>query len=290
MQIDGHTKICGLIGNPVGHTLSPLIHNTLASLCGIPLVYGAFQVDEGRLKDAVAGAFALHMTGLNVTVPYKSDVIAELCAVDESAERIGAVNTLVRQENGFKGYNTDMPGLYRAMCSDGMELAGEEVIILGAGGAARAVAFLCATKGASHVYLLNRTLQKAEAIVREIREKTGYTQMTAMALADHRLLTGNSYLVIQSTSVGLAPHDGEAVITDEAFYRKVAKGYDLVYRPADTRFMQLVRAHGGEAFNGLKMLLYQGVIAFELWNGVEITDRQAEYVYEKLREACYGTE
>lgn len=290
MQIDGHTKICGLIGNPVGHTLSPLIHNTLASLCGIPLVYGAFQVDEGRLKDAVAGAFALYMTGLNVTVPYKSDVIAELCAVDELAERIGAVNTLVRQENGFKGYNTDMPGLYRAMCSDGMELAGEEVIILGAGGAARAVAFLCATKGASHVYLLNRTLQKAEAIVREIREKTGYTQMTAMALADHRLLTGNSYLVIQSTSVGLAPHDGEAVITDEAFYRKVAKGYDLVYRPADTRFMQLVRAHGGEAFNGLKMLLYQGVIAFELWNGVEITDRQAEYVYEKLREACYGTE
>lgn len=290
MQIDGHTKICGLIGNPVGHTLSPLIHNTLASLCEIPLVYGAFQVDEGRLKDAVAGAFALHMTGLNVTVPYKSDVIAELCAVDEPAERIGAVNTLVRQENGFKGYNTDMPGLYRAMCSDGMELAGEEVIILGAGGAARAVAFLCATKGASHVYLLNRTLQKAEAIVREIREKTGYTQMTAMALADHRLLTGNSYLVIQSTSVGLAPHDGEAVITDEAFYRKVAKGYDLVYRPADTRFMQLVRAHGGEAFNGLKMLLYQGVIAFELWNGVEITDRQAEYVYEKLREACYGTE
>lgn len=290
MQIDGHTKICGLIGNPVGHTLSPLIHNTLASLCGIPLVYGAFQVDEGRLKDAVAGAFALHMTGLNVTVPYKSDVIAELCAVDELAEQIGAVNTLVRQENGFKGYNTDMPGLYRAMCSDGMELAGEEVIILGAGGAARAVAFLCATKGASHVYLLNRTLQKAEAIVREIREKTGYTQMTAMALADHRLLTGNSYLVIQSTSVGLAPHDGEAVITDEAFYRKVAKGYDLVYRPADTRFMQLVRAHGGEAFNGLKMLLYQGVIAFELWNGVEITDRQAEYVYEKLREVCYGTE
>lgn len=290
MQIDGHTKICGLIGNPVGHTLSPLIHNTLASLCEIPLVYGAFQVDEGRLKDAVAGAFALHMTGLNVTVPYKSDVIAELCAVDEPAERIGAVNTLVRQENGFKGYNTDMPGLYRAMCSDGMELAGEEVIILGAGGAARAVAFLCATKGASRVYLLNRTLQKAEAIVREIREKTGYTQMTAMTLADHRLLTGNSYLVIQSTSVGLAPHDGEAVITDEAFYRKVAKGYDLVYRPADTRFMQLVRAHGGEAFNGLKMLLYQGVIAFELWNGVEITDRQAEYVYEKLREACYGTE
>lgn len=290
MRIDGQTKMCGLIGNPVGHTLSPLIHNTLASLCEIPLVYGAFQVDEGKLKDAVAGAFALHLAGLNVTVPYKRDVIAELCEVDELAEQIGAVNTLVRQDNGFKGYNTDMPGLYRAMCSDGMELAGQEIIILGAGGAARAVAFLCATKGAAHVYVLNRTLQKAEAIVREIREKTGYAHMTAMELKDHRLLTGNTYQVIQSTSVGLAPHDKEAVITDETFYQKIVKGYDLVYRPADTRFMQLVRAHGGEAFNGLKMLLYQGVIAFELWNSVEVTDQQAGYVYKKLREACYGTE
>lgn len=290
MRIDGQTKMCGLIGNPVGHTLSPLIHNTLASLCEIPLVYGAFQVEQGQLKDAVAGAFALQLAGLNVTVPYKRDVIAELCEVDELAEQIGAVNTLVRQDNGFKGYNTDMPGLYRAMCSDGMEPAGQELIILGAGGAARAVAFLCATKGAAHVYVLNRTLQKAEAIVREIREKTGYAQMTAMELKDHRLLTGRDYQVIQATSVGLAPHDGEVVIEDETFYQKVSKGYDLVYRPADTRFMQLVRAHGGEAFNGLKMLLYQGVIAFELWNGVEITDRQAGYVYQRLREACYGTE
>lgn len=289
MQIDGHTKICGLIGNPVGHTLSPLIHNTLASLCGIPMVYGAFPVEKGALKDAVLGAFALHLEGLNVTVPYKSDVIAELCEVDELAARIGAVNTLVRQENGFKGYNTDMPGLYRAMCSDGMEISQQEVLILGAGGAARAVAFLCATKGASHVYLLNRTLQKAEAIVEEIRMKTGYTEMTAMELSDYTKLTGKDYLAIQATSVGLSPHDREAVIEEKAFYQKVKKGYDLVYRPYTTRFMELVAEQGGEAFNGLKMLLYQGIIAFELWNHVEVSEQQAGLVYEKLKEAYYGT-
>lgn len=288
MQIDGHTKLCGLIGNPVGHTLSPLIHNTLAELTGISLVYGSFLVDQGCLQEAVPGAYALHIHGMNVTVPYKSDVIPLLSDIDELASQIGAVNTLVRTDRGFKGYNTDMPGLYRAMCSDGMEIEGHEVIILGAGGAARAVAFLCASKGASRVYVLNRTLSKAQAIVQEIGEKTGYNHMTAMELSAYHTLPGKDYLVIQSTSVGLAPHDQEAVIEDEAFYQKVAKGYDLVYRPADTRFMQLVRSHGGQAYNGLKMLLYQGIIAFELWNQVDITDEQAQIVYEKLKEACYG--
>ena len=133
MQIDGHTKLCGLIGNPVAHTLSPLIHNTLAELTGISLVYGSFLVDQGKLAEAVPGAFALHIHGMNVTVPYKSDVIPLLSEIDELAEKIGAVNTLVRTEDGFKGYNTDMPGLYRAMCGDGMEIANREVLILGAG-------------------------------------------------------------------------------------------------------------------------------------------------------------
>ena len=289
MQIDGHTMLCGLIGNPVAHTLSPLIHNTLAELTGIPLVYGAFQVDQGKLPEAVKGAFALNIHGMNVTVPYKSDVIPLLSEIDELADKIGAVNTLVRTGQGFKGYNTDMPGLYRAMCSDGMDIRDHEILILGAGGAARAVAFLCASRGASHVFILNRTVSKAEKIVEEIREKAGYTEMTAMNLEDYRKLPGQDYLVIQATSVGLSPNDGEAVIEDPDFYELVSKGYDLIYRPADTRFMQLVKEHGGEAYNGLKMLLYQGIIAFELWNQVEISQSQAELVYDRLKEACYGS-
>ncbi len=289
MQIDGHTMLCGLIGNPVAHTLSPLIHNTLAELTGIPLVYGAFQVDQGKLPEAVKGAFALNIHGMNVTVPYKSDVIPLLSEIDGLAEKIGAVNTLVRTGQGFKGYNTDMPGLYRAMCSDGMDIRDHEILILGAGGAARAVAFLCASRGASHVFILNRTVSKAEKIVEEIREKAGYTEMTAMNLEDYRKLPGRDYLVIQATSVGLSPNDGEAVIEDPDFYDLFSKGYDLIYRPADTRFIQLVREHGGEAYNGLKMLLYQGIIAFELWNQVEISQSQAELVYDRLKEACYGS-
>ena len=133
-DINGYTRTCGLIGNPVEHTLSPVIHNTLSMVLGENLAYVPFHVENGRLEDAVKGAFALNLLGLNVTVPYKSDVIPYLTDIDPLAENIGAVNTLVRTETGYKGYNTDMPGLYRAMCEDGVKVKGEKVLILGAGG------------------------------------------------------------------------------------------------------------------------------------------------------------
>ena len=139
---DGHTRTCGLIGNPVAHTLSPMIQNHMARVMGQNLVYLPFPVARGDLEAAVRGALALDFLGLNVTVPYKSDVIAHLAEIDPLAERIGAVNTLVRCQGGYKGYNTDMPGLYRAMEQDGVEIAGRDVVILGAGGVARAVAVM----------------------------------------------------------------------------------------------------------------------------------------------------
>ena len=163
-MIDGKTRICGLFGNPVEHTLSPVIHNTLAKRCGINMVYVPFLVDGDQVKQAVEGARALQLLGVNVTVPHKSAVIPYLAEIDREASLIGAVNTLVPAENGFKGYNTDLPGLYRALVSEGISLSGEEVILLGAGGAARAAAFLCALRGAERVYLLNRSLEKAQAV------------------------------------------------------------------------------------------------------------------------------
>ena len=126
-MIDGRTRTCGVIGNPIEHTMSPQIHNTLAKLLGHNLVYVPFHVEEGKVHEAVKGAYALNLLGLNVTVPYKGQVMESLAAVDDLAGKIGAVNTLGRCENGFKGYNTDMPGLYRALVSEGIEL---EVMVL----------------------------------------------------------------------------------------------------------------------------------------------------------------
>ncbi len=283
MEINGKTRTCGLIGNPVEHTLSPMIHNTLAELLGHNLVYVPFPVKAGQVAQAVSGADALNLLGLNVTVPYKSAVIESLKEIDGLAGNIGAVNTLVRTAGGYKGYNTDMEGLYRAMVSEGISIAGETVILLGAGGAARAVAYLCAVKGAEQVYMLNRTLDKAQAVAGEVNRAMGREVICPMALEDYTMLPAGKYLTIQGTSVGLAPHAEEAVIMDDAFYEKVSTGFDLIYRPWETKFMQLTRAHGGQAYNGLKMLLYQGIIAYELWNDVKISEEEAQVVYERLK-------
>lgn len=288
MEINGKTRTCGLIGNPVEHTLSPIIHNTLAKLFGHNLVYVPFPVKEGRLAEAVAGASALQLLGLNVTVPYKSDVIPFLRRVDSLAASIGAVNTLVSIPDGYEGYNTDMEGLYRAMMTEGIRLADEEIILLGAGGASRAVAYLCAVKGAKRVYLLNRTVDRAKQVAKEVNASVEREVIVPMALSDYDSLPERKFLAIQGTSVGLSPHEDQAVIEDEAFYRRVHTGFDLIYSPWETRFMKLVKENGGQAYNGLKMLLYQGVIAYELWNGVKVSDQEAQIVYDKLKARFAG--
>ena len=282
-MIDGKTKTCALLGNPVEHTLSPIIHNTLTQRCQINMVYIPFLVEGSQLRQAVEGARALNMLGLNVTVPHKSAVCPFLSEIDKEASYIGAVNTLVSTPEGFKGYNTDLTGLHRALLSEGIQLSGEEIILLGAGGAARAAAFLCALRGASQVYLLNRSQEKAEAVAREVNQKAERDCIRAMELDGWKQLPAKKYLVIQGTSVGLAPHTEEAVIEDKAFYELVHTGYDLVYRPAETKFMRLVNEAGGKAFNGLKMLLYQGVEAFELWNNTKVREEDAYFCYEQMK-------
>lgn len=284
MEINGYTRLCGLIGNPVEHTLSPAIHNTLAQKEGHNLVYVPFHVEQGLLKDAVKGAYGLNILGMNVTVPYKSDVIPHLTEIDSLAAKIGAVNTLVRTDGGYKGYNTDILGLYRAMCSEGIRLEGENVILLGAGGASRAVAFLCAEKNAKKVFLLNRSVEKAQAVADEVNQAFGRECVVPMPISAYEKLPDEKYLAIQGTSVGLYPDIDRAVIEDAAFYERIHTGYDLIYKPAETKFMKLLKAAGGQAYNGLKMLLYQGIIAYELWNQTDISDQDADEIYQILKE------
>lgn len=282
---NGHTRACGLIGNPVAHTQSPMIQNHMARATGQNLVYLPFPVAHGDLEAAVKGALALDFLGLNVTVPYKSDVIACLAEIDPLAERIGAVNTLVRCEGGYKGYNTDMPGLYRAMQQEGVEIAGREVVILGAGGVARAVAVMLLDRGAAGVYILNRTEDKAAAVAEEINRMAGRSFARAYALTDYEKIPGDKWLVIQATSVGMHPHVEDAVIEDQVFYRHVEIGYDLIFNPGVTRFMRLTEAAGGRIFNGARMLVYQGIIAFELWTGMSIGQDMADELCEMMAQA-----
>lgn len=283
MKIDGKTMVCGLIGNPVEHTLSPVIHNNLAELTDTNLVYVPFLVQEGSVTEAVKGAFALHVKGLNVTVPHKSAVIPALVGIDPLAEKIGAVNTLVRAQDGFVGYNTDMTGLLRAMQSEGIGIRNETVVLLGAGGAARAVAYLCVQEGAAKVYLCNRTAAKAEEVAKEINHAFGSEKIYPMALSQAADIPEKSVLAIQCTSVGLYPDVDRVVLEDEAFYCKIHTGVDLIYRPYETKFMKLVKASGGKTMNGLKMLLYQGIIAYELWNACTVSEEMAAQLLNKMK-------
>lgn len=284
MEINGKTKVLGVMGCPIEHSISPVIHNNLAIELKDNLVYVPFKVEEGKVEDAVIGAFALGIQGLNVTVPHKSAVIPFLCDIDPLAKRIGAVNTLVYTNEGYKGYNTDMPGLLRAMKHDGADVAGKDVIILGAGGVARAVAFLLADSKAKHIIVLNRTIEKAKAIEEEIKAYAGDI-ISAHELSDHSSLKGDGYVVIQATNVGMYPDVDKAVVEDGDFYKKVSFGYDLVYNPTETKFMKLCKASGAKAYNGLRMLLYQGVIAYELYTGKSVDDELSEEIYYKMAEA-----
>lgn len=283
-EINGKTRTSGLIGNPVEHTMSPMIHNFLAEELRIDMAYVPFHVEKGQLDYAVKGAYSLNILGCNVTVPYKSDVMESLVALDDIAEKIGAVNTLVRVDGGYKGYNTDITGLSRALKSEGITLEKEEVIILGAGGVGRAVAFMCAVNGASKVYLLNRTIEKAEYIAEEVNKKVGTQCVEAWCMDDYDKLPDKKYLVIQATSVGLYPNVDDVVLEDETFYKKIKAGYDLIYTPWETKFMKLVKEQGGQAYNGLKMLLFQAVDAFELWNECKVPDESAYKAYELLQQ------
>ena len=265
-------KICGLMGDPVGHSLSPVIHENFARHLGIDMEYKLFHILKGTLHDELPGLYSDGISGLNATVPHKIDVMPELVEIDDLAKAIGAVNTLVRQDNGYKGYNTDIYGLSMEVEEAGVDLKDRFCIILGAGGAARTAAFLCASKGAAKAYILNRTVSKACDIAKDVNEYVGRECLLAMDISDYGSLPEieEGYVCFQSTKVGLSPNVDEAVIEDMEFYRKVNVGFDLVYNPPETRFMQLVKEAGGTAFNGMKMLIYQAAGAFQMWFDVKI--------------------
>jgi shikimate dehydrogenase len=287
-------KYLGIFGHPIKHTLSPVIHDTLSEELGISERYVAFDIDvnNDRLEDMVKAAYEQGIVGLNITVPFKQEVMKSLVAVDEAARVIGAVNTLVRDKDGYKGYNTDMPGLGRALDSENISIEGKNVIMLGAGGAARAVAYMCLEKSAAKVYIVNRTYEKAADITDDMNKCASdgnkKAQFIPVASENYRAIPKDSYTFIQCTSVGLKEGDGLPVDADEEFYAMAEAGVDLIYNPAKTPFLKLMEGLGKKGINGLKMLLYQGIMAYELWNNVSVSDELSDLVYSRLYEKLYG--
>lgn len=281
-KIDGSTRLCGVVGNPIAHTFSPLIHNTIAGKMGHNLVYVAFNVKED-LDAAIKGAKALNVLGMNITVPYKSKVMDSLVETDEAAKTIGAVNTLVSAEGGYKGYNTDYLGLKRAMAEDNIIIENKPVILFGAGGAARAAAYLVGTLNASKLFIVNRTLDNAQVLKNDMQQLFPQLEITALSYDDLNSIPKDKYTAIQTTNVGMWPNTDAAVTENEKIYKMIDMAVDIIFNPEETKFMKNVKDNGGIAVNGLKMLLYQGIIAYELWNNVKVSDELAKEVYELLK-------
>ncbi len=289
IEVNGRTKILGIIGNPIEHTQSPAIHNMISEEMGINAVYVPFAANDD-LDAMINGLYALGVKGLNVTVPYKTDVMGRLCGLDDMASRIGAVNTLKYTDGGYYGYNTDILGLKRELEDEGISLKGRDTVILGAGGAARAVAFLCVSGEPESITIVNRTPDKAMDICRDLvsyaRENGPEglsSNIEVIALDKTGNIKGDDLIVFQCTNVGLSPRDNECVLNDKAFYDNVSVGVDLIYKPSETVFMKNVRAAGGKAYNGLKMLIYQAVSAYEIWNDVTVPAGLVSRIEGKLK-------
>ncbi len=266
--LTGHTRIVGVIGDPVEHSRSPQMHNAAFAKAGLDYVYVPFHVRPNDLGAAIAGFKALNVVGINVTLPHKQAVIPYLTSVSREAELIGAVNTLTFVEDAIHGDNTDAPGVLRAL-EENRDMSvpvGETVVVLGAGGAARAVVVALALAGVASITIANRTVEKAVFLAKEMDQKTDVA-IHGMGLTDTRLpaVVGQSALLINTATASMDATHPLLISTDWLQPNTIV--YDIVYTPPVTPLMQAAAEHGCQTLGGIGMLVHQGAIAFEKWTG-----------------------
>jgi len=264
MKISGETKICGIIGDPVEHSLSPVMHNAAFEELNLDFVYVAFRVRKEELREAITGARSLDVLGLNVTMPHKNAVIRYLDEIDSTARSIGAVNTILNNEGKLMGYDTDGIGALNALKENGVTPNGKKLLLLGAGGAGKAIAFHAAQE-AEELVILNRTLQKAKKLAEVLRKefnkkingKTLSTEIIEEELKDADIL-------VNATSVGMHPHINQSLVPP-SFLRPDLCVMDIVYNPLETKLAKDAKAVGAKVVSGVEMLVHQGAASFEIW-------------------------
>jgi shikimate dehydrogenase len=271
VQITGTTKLLGVMGNPVAHSLSPLMHNAALASLSLDYCYLPLEIRPELLPQAVVGLKALGCQGFNVTIPYKEQIVASLDEVDDEALIIGAVNTVVNREGKLVGYNTDGRGFLRSLAEEwDLGLRGEQVVVLGAGGAARAIVAGLASAGASKITIANRNVERGLLLKADL-EQHYPCKIAVVDLSEGKLdkELAASLLVVQTTPVGMYPHAGDTPIIEPSRLWKDSYVYDIIFNPPETRFLLGAREQGCRTANGLGMLLHQGALSFEYWTGIE---------------------
>jgi len=269
--ISGTTKICGVIGDPIEHTMSPVMHNAAFKKLGLDYIYIPFRVREEELGKAVDGIRALNIRGLNVTIPHKVAIMPMLDGLDPLAEKIGAVNTVVNIDGYLRGYNTDAAGFLQALLERGVEPKGKNAVILGAGGASRAICYILAESG-THLTILNRQLELdwaeelAWLISHEFEEEA---RALELGFENLKMALKRADILVNATSVGMSPNSRETPVPARLL-RAGLLVFDIVYNPIKTRLLKEAEAAGAQTISGIDMLAWQGALAFEKW-----TDRPA---------------
>ena len=265
-SITGTTKICGIIGDPIEHSMSPVMHNAAFQALGLDYVYLPFHVRREELPGAIAGIRALNVVGLNVTIPHKEAVILLLDRLEPLAEKMGAVNTIVNEGGLLTGHNTDAPGFLQALRSKGIDPEGKSILILGAGGASKGISFILAEAGASLV-ILNRTVTRAEELASQIAQYY-HRRPEALTLSEENLARGldGADILVNTTSVGMVPYVNQTPMPANLLNPNLVV-CDIVYNPLETRLLKEAKAAGARTIDGLNMLVWQGALAFEKWTG-----------------------
>lgn len=282
MRIDGRSRVCAVIGSPVEHSLSPVLHNAAFREKGLNICYVAFRVHD--LAAAMAGVRGLNILGLSVTIPHKVAVLEYLDEIEETAGRIGSVNTVLHRDGRLIGYNSDGMGAVRALREAKVPLAGEKITLLGSGGAARAIAFTLGREAAlREIALLGIEVDEcrrlAEDLERALPFAVRWDRLQPEALRRH---VPESAGVIHCTPVGMTPHVGQSVL-DRASLRPEQFVFDIVYNPLRTRLLREAESAGCRAIPGVEMFIHQAVFQFELWTGQSApVERMRRVVMEAL--------
>jgi shikimate dehydrogenase len=266
LEINGKTKLCGVMGDPVEHSVSPAMHNAAFRALGLDYAYMPFHVRKGDLPAALQGMRALNIRGLNVTIPHKVAILPLLDEIDPLARQVGAVNVLVNDSGRLSGYNTDAEGFLQLLSEHGIEVQGKSISVLGAGGAAMAICFALASRGAS-LTILNRTHATASKCAAAISSSTGRpAKALELTRANLASVLKGAGMLINASSVGMLPAV-DATLVDHELLGPHLTVIDIVYNPHKSKLLEEAEQAGARTINGLEMLIRQGALAFEKWTG-----------------------
>ena len=266
MTPSGKTAVYGVMGDPIEHTLSPAIQNAAFEALKLDAVFLAFKVTTSEAENAIRGMRGLGVRGLNVTMPDKSAVIPFLDEMDETAKFLDSVNTILNDNGKLRGFSTDGAGAHRALEENGVTLSSKKLVLLGAGGAAKAIAYTLA-KEVNELVLLNRTPAKTDALAKAINQKF-HKKVTSGPLSPSAIQQNlqTADILINATSVGMHPHAVESLVKPE-WLKPSLSVMDIVYNPLETKLAKDAKAAGAHVISGVETLIYQGAASFEIWTG-----------------------